>query len=148
MRGDKMELDQMKDAIKKGIEEKLGDDIMDLDVAVSIHNYQSDENFTRISCLVWSTHIKIIKPASKWDMIKLAMPYFIRRIFPPKTVEVDHTVGLPGMRDIVKSKLASLVYGADELIEEDPEVYVDWCINSGSEGLKYTYNDKTFCGYQ
>ena len=142
-----MDLEQMKDAIEKGIKKELGDDIMDLNVAVSVHDFPSDETFTRISCRVWSTYVKIIKPASRWDMIKAAMPYFIRRIFPPKTVEDYHIVGLPGMKDVKKSKLAALVYATDEMIEDMPDAYIDWCINSGIEEIKHIYNDKTFRGW-
>ena len=142
-------VDGRKAAIEKGLAEKLGDEVMDLSVAVDIHANicESDERrFTRIVARVWTTEITIIKPASRLDMIKAAMPSFIRRMFPPKTVKEYHVVGLPGLKDIKKSKVGALIYTTQEL-EENPDLFIKWCVESAADELRHTYTNRTFRGW-
>jgi hypothetical protein len=74
------------------------------------------------------------------------MPYWIRKIFPPKTIEVQHIVGLPGLNNVTKRKVAALIYYTDELLENQ-DVFVDWCAKVGADDLRHTYSDNTFKGF-
>lgn len=130
-------------AIENGIREKLYDciDIHDLSVAVGVHyDFPTNETFTRIVALVPAIDITVIKPASRLDMIKAAMPLFIRRMFPPKKKEEIHTIGVP-TKALELKKLAALIYATDELME-NPDAFGDWCVNSGSDALLHKYNNR------
>ena len=134
--------------IKKGLAEKLGDDVTDLSVSLGVHDppYEHGSEFGKIVVRVYASEITVIKPASKKDMLKLAMPRWIQRIFPPKTVEVKHFIALPAIREARKQKVAALVYYTDE-IKEHPDLFYEWFVESGSKSLKSTYMNKTFRGW-
>lgn len=139
--------DQVKDAIEKGIAEKLGDEVSGVQVAFSIHtSFVRDELATRITALVPGVAITIVKYASRMDTLKAAMPYFIRRIFPPKTVEVTEIIGLPGIKGLKEYKVAALIYYTNELLEY-PDALIKWCVECGVAGLRKLYTNRTFNGF-
>ena len=139
--------DQVKDTIEKGIIEKLGDEVSGVQVAFSIHtSFVRDELATRIVARVPGITITIVKYASRLDTLKAAMPYFIRRIFPPKTVEVTKIIGLPGIKGLKEYKVAALIYHTNELLEH-PDALVEWCVEGGSGALRDIYTNRTFNGF-
>ena len=69
------DFEKLESEIKERLAEKLGDDVMDLHVAINLHDWGRKMKFTRIDARVYASKIIIIKPASKWDMILLAMPF-------------------------------------------------------------------------
>lgn len=139
-----MDYQELNDAIKKGVSEKLGDDVTDVSVAVDVHeSYMGDIRYTTIAAKVYSVEVIIIRPATRLDMIKAGMPNFIRRWFPPKTTEEIHFIGIPGSSlNIRKRKIGALIHYVDEITEE-PEVFVKWCVENGSNSLRELYTNNT-----
>ena len=138
----------MEDKIKQGITEKIGEDVFDLRVSEDM-DWLHDRVVTKITCRVLTATIIIEKPASRLDMVKLAMPNFIQRIFKPKTVEVEHIIALPALiKEMKKIKFGALVYSTNEFRNGDPDQCVKFCIEAGSRGLSKHYMNKTFKGWK
>jgi hypothetical protein len=136
-----MEENSVIEKIRIRVADRLGGDAMDLEVTSGIYNE------VRFYANVYVSEIIIIKPASKRDMLKLAMPKFIQRLFPPKTVEVRHIVSYPALKsDFRKEKLVVPVHYTQEMIDY-PNQLIDWFIEAGSKGLKRIYMNRTFRGW-
>ena len=127
-----MELEELIEQTTNYIFDKIGGEVERIHVQIKEHWAMTDEegvvygddcNIFIVTCYMRTTEITVIKPASKLDMIKAAMPYFIRRVLPPKRTEEVVTIGVPGRCNMLKrQKYGAYCRFTNEMVEDYPNI--------------------------
>ena len=138
-----MNTESVEKEILSRIKDELGDEISDLRFYQSVHiDFVKDIIASKVVGRVPAKDIFIETPATKLDMIKCAMPRFIRRIFPPKFRDVIKFIAfIPG--EYTKRKVVAWTYLPDE-IEKDGPVFVDYMASVLPRVLRECYTNVRF----